>query len=166
MLVFDHTLAFPRLIWGPLFLCFVLIGYSWTTLLFACLAMYLLYVVIEIIHVLTSYAVADDFSKARVEKCGWALLGMPFYRLIVFYFRFSGFLATLQDEQKWTASGPVATARQDMRNLRLRSIQMSSLFGTGMTRIVRFTGSLLGTPFFVFLIALFVRVQSLWRHRS
>ena len=67
MLLFDHTFAFPRLIWAPLFLCFPLIGYSWHTIIFACMAMYLFYVVIEILHTLTSYAVADDFIRSRVS---------------------------------------------------------------------------------------------------
>jgi hypothetical protein len=162
MLLYDHTLAFPRLIWGPLFLCFVLIGYSWTTLVFACVAMYLFYVVIEIVHVLSSYAVADDFIKERTERCGWALLGMPIYRLIVFHYRFSGFLVTLKDEQKWTASGPVETTRRDLERLRLRSVQVTSLFGAGMTRMNRLAHAIISLPFFGLMVAFVLRVKNVW----
>jgi biofilm PGA synthesis N-glycosyltransferase PgaC len=144
----------------------VLIGYSWTTLLFACAALYLFYVFIEILHVLSSYAVADDYTKGRIEECGWPLLGMPIYRLIVFYYRFSGYLVTLKDEQRWDASGPVETTRRDLQSLRLRSLQVSSLLGTGMTRVSRATTGLAGVLFLVLLMVLgwMLKVQDFWRH--
>jgi biofilm PGA synthesis N-glycosyltransferase PgaC len=162
MLLYDHTLAFPRLIWAPLFLCFPLIGYSWRVVVTALVAMYLLYLGIEVINTLSLYSVADSYTRSRIDRCGWALLGLPIYRFIVFHFRFSGFLVTLKDKQQWTTSGPVKTARGDFESLRLRSVEFASLLGLTLTRAVRLAGALLG-PMLIGLVLGVIRLAESWR---
>ncbi|GAB4277292.1 MAG: putative glycosyltransferase, exosortase G system-associated [Coriobacteriia bacterium] len=142
MLLFDHTVAFPRLVWMPLLLVFPLLGYSWGTILQALVAMYILYVVIETVNTLWCYKVAEPDTRRRIEQSGWALLGMPLYRFIVFHFRFSGFLVTLREEQQWTTTGPVSQTRDDLRLLRLRSIEFAAGFitvaGVAFLRVIRY----------------------------
>lgn len=129
MLLFDHTLAFPRLIWAPLILAFPLIGYSWNVIILAVIAMYVLYLAIEVTNTLSVYAIADPHTKDRIEHAAWMLFGMPIYRFVVFHFRFSGFLVTLTEEQKWTTAGPVDTARRDANAMRLRSLELLTSLG-------------------------------------
>jgi cellulose synthase/poly-beta-1,6-N-acetylglucosamine synthase-like glycosyltransferase len=147
MLLFDHTIAFPRLVWMPLLLMFPLLGYSWGTLLQAFLAMYVLYVIIETINTMWCYNVAEPDTRRRVEQSGWALLGMPLYRFIVFHFRFSGFLVTMREEQQWTADGPLSQTRTDVRALRLRSIEFATGFvtvaGVAFVRAARYAQAVL-----------------------
>lgn len=162
MLLYDHTLAFPRLVWAPLFLCFPLIGYSWKVVITALVAMYLFYLAIEILNTLTLYAMADKYTRSRIDRCGWALLGLPIYRFVVFHFRFSGFLVTLKDEQQWTTSGPFRTARGDFDRMRLRSVEIASLLGLSLARAVRFAGALLGPMLMGLLVGAF-RVSDWFR---
>jgi biofilm PGA synthesis N-glycosyltransferase PgaC len=162
MLMYDHTFAFPRLVWAPLFLAFPLLGYSVQTIVMACVAMYGFYCVIELIHSFTSYAVADEYTKARVGQCRWTILAMPLYRLIVFHYRFSGFLVALKDEQSWSASGPVETARRDLRAL--RSLRVTPALWSGMTRVAKRLDGLDGLPFFAFALGLFYRLAEILRH--
>lgn len=129
MLVFDHTLAFPRMIWTPLLLCFPLIGYSWRILGLAILGMYVFYLGLEIVNTASVYAIADRHTRSRIEHSVWMLIGLPIYRFIVFHFRFSGFLMTLTERQQWTVKGPVGTARRDVRQMRLRSLEFLNLMG-------------------------------------
>jgi len=137
MLLFDHTMAFPRLIWAPLILSFPLIGYSWNVIILALIGMYIFYLAIEIINTLTVFAIADDHSRERIEHSGWTLLFMPAYRFVVFHFRFSGFLVTLTEEQEWTTSGPMKRTEQDLNLLRLRSIRLLATFGTSLSMTAR-----------------------------
>lgn len=123
MLLFDHTLAFPRLIWVPILLFFPLLGYAWSTILIALIGMYVLYVVVEALNTHTCYRLVDDDSKKRIENSGWALLMLPLFRFIVFHFRFSGFLVTLMEEQRWTMPGPMQETRQRVDFMRVRSIR-------------------------------------------
>jgi hypothetical protein len=156
MLLFDHTLAFPRLIWMPLFLCFPLLGYSVRTVVLACVAMYVFYAIIELVQSFASYSIADEFIQDRVGTCRWVVIGMPLYRLVVFHYRFSGFLATLKDQQTWTTSGPLAAANRDLRTL--RSIRVAPMLWTGLMRSARDIGLSGSIPFLSAALALIVRL--------
>ncbi len=166
MLLFDHTMAFPRLIWAPLLLTFPMIGYSYSIIAAALVAMYLFYAVIEVVSALSVFTIADEHTRNRIERSGWTLLLMPAYRFIVFHFRFSGFLVTLMEEQQWTIPGPIDGTRRDLRNLGLRSIEvLSGLFGTvGVVsmRAVRLGVTFLA-PILFALMLLSDRVTSLWK---
>jgi biofilm PGA synthesis N-glycosyltransferase PgaC len=128
-LLFDHTLAFPRMIWTPLILCFPLIGSSWRIIILALVGMYVFYLGLEIVNTISVYTIADKHTRDRIEHSLWMLLGLPLYRFVVFHFRFSGFLVTLTEKQQWTMSGPVGAARQDANALRLRSLEVLSSLG-------------------------------------
>jgi cellulose synthase/poly-beta-1,6-N-acetylglucosamine synthase-like glycosyltransferase len=125
-LLFDHTLAFPRLIWAPLLLAFPLIGYSYRIIAMAMLMMYLFYLVIEIANTLYVHRTSDEHARERIESSGWPLVFMPIYRFIVFHFRFSGFLVTLTEEQTWSVPGPMDLTRRQLRGMGLRSIRVLS----------------------------------------
>lgn len=124
MLLFDHTLAFPRLIWVPLILCFPLIGYSWRLLAVAIAAIYLFYLLLELVNSVIAYNISDRQTRQRIEQSEWAVIGLPIYRFVVFHFRFSGFLVALTEEQQWTMRGPMQTAKRDAGMLRLRSVEL------------------------------------------
>jgi len=130
MLVFDHTLAFPRLIWTPLLMFFPLIGYPMRVVALAALGMFLFYLGLEVINTVAVFSFSDEHTKNRIERSLWALAGLPIYRFAVFHFRFSGFLATLTEKQQWTMTGPVQQTTSDLRRLQLRSIEIASgMFG-------------------------------------
>jgi hypothetical protein len=138
MLLFDHTLAFPRLIWVPLIVCFPIIGYSWKILAIALVAMYLFYLALEVINTVAANSLADRSTRLRIEQSQLALLGLPVYRFIVFHFRFSGFLVTLTEKQQWTMRGPVQTMRDDSDRLKLRSVEMvAGMIGSFMFSALR-----------------------------
>jgi cellulose synthase/poly-beta-1,6-N-acetylglucosamine synthase-like glycosyltransferase len=127
MLLFDHTLAFPRLVWVPLILFFPLLGYSPKLIAVAIVAMYALYLIIEAISALTVFAVAEEDTRDRLEHCSMAVLGLPIYRFIVFHFRFSGFLMTLTEDQNWTVPGGFDRTLHRLDIARLRTVQMAGL---------------------------------------
>jgi len=148
MMLFDHTLAFPRLIWVPLIMCFPLLGYSWRLLAVALLAIYAFYLLLEVVNAVTAYNISDRRTRKRIEESEWMLLGLPVFRFIVFHFRFSGFLAALTEKQQWTMQGPLKTARGDAEQfMRLRSIQiLTGMFGmvsASTVRMVRATVALI-----------------------
>ncbi len=125
LLLFDHTLAFPRLVWVPLILFFPLLGYSPKLIAVAIVAMYVLYLIIEAVSALAAFNIAEEDTRTRVEHCGLALLGLPFYRFVVFHFRFSGFLMTLTEDQQWTVPGGFDRTLERLDIARLRTVQMA-----------------------------------------
>ena len=156
MLVFDHTLAFPRLIWAPLLMFFPIIGYPMRVVAVAALGMYLFYLGLEIVNTLAVFSLADEHTKNRIERSIWALVGLPIYRFAVFHFRFSGFLVTLTEEQRWTMQGPVQQATHDWRRLQLRSIEIASGMFTIVTaswvRAVRVATTIVAPMLFAYIV--------------
>ena len=124
MLLLDHTLAFPRLVWTPLVLFFPLLGYSPALIAIAIIAMYVFYVGIEVISMLAVFAIAEEDSRHRIERSAWSVLGLPIFRFVVFHFRFSGFLVALTEEQKWTVTGGVSEFAERFDIARVRSVQL------------------------------------------
>ncbi|MBI5231147.1 MAG: glycosyltransferase [Coriobacteriales bacterium] len=131
-LLYDHTLAFPRLVWAPLMLFFPLLGYSPKLLMIVFAAMYAFYVIIETINVFAVFQIAEEDTKARIERCGWAVLALPAYRFVVFYFRFAGFLIALREEQQWTTPGVTGGLRERLDVARLRSVRLAAATGRAM----------------------------------
>jgi cellulose synthase/poly-beta-1,6-N-acetylglucosamine synthase-like glycosyltransferase len=166
MLLYDHTLAFPRLIWAPLILFFPMIGYSWMIVAIAAIAMYVFYMIIELATAASSFAVSDEITRRRIEECGLTLLWLPIYRFIVFHFRFSGFLVTYKEKQQWTMQGPVDTTREDLQLLKLRSIELTSgamtFFTATQTRVVRLSQLLIG-PLVLLIAFIILRWAEQWR---
>jgi cellulose synthase/poly-beta-1,6-N-acetylglucosamine synthase-like glycosyltransferase len=147
MLVFDHTLAFPRLVWAPLLLFFPLIGYPMRVVALAAIGMYLFYLALEVVNTLAVFSISDEQTRNRIERSLWAVVGLPAYRFAVFHFRFSGFLATLTEKQQWTMTGPVFQTTHDLRQLKLRSIELATgMFGivaAGWLRTIRLASTVI-----------------------
>ena len=131
MLLLDHTLAFPRLVWTPLVLFFPLLGYSPTLIAIALAAMYVFYVGIEVVSMLAVFSIAEEDSRHRIERCAWSVLGLPVFRFVVFHFRFSGFLVALTEEQQWTVTGGVSEFAERFDVARLRSVQILTSVARG-----------------------------------
>lgn len=131
MLLLDHTLAFPRLLWAPLLLFFPLLGYPVALIALAMLGLYVLYVVIESMNTFAVFSIAEEDTRHRVERAGWSLFILPIYRFVVFYFRFSGFLVALTEEQQWTVPGHGARVHERFEIARLRSVHLLTSVARG-----------------------------------
>ncbi len=131
MLLMDHTLAFPRLVWTPLVLFFPLLGYSPTLIAIALLAMFVFYVGIEVISMLAVFAIAEEDTRHRIERAAWTVLGLPVFRFAVFHFRFSGFLVAMKEEQAWTVDGGFGNVRERFDLMRLRSVSVLTSVARG-----------------------------------
>jgi cellulose synthase/poly-beta-1,6-N-acetylglucosamine synthase-like glycosyltransferase len=127
MLLLDHTLAFPRLLWTPLLLLFPLLGYPITLICFALLGMYVLYLVIETVNTFAVFSISKEDTRQRIERAGWVLFLLPLYRFVVYYFRFSGFLIALTEDQQWTVSGSMTRISERLEIARLRSVRLLTL---------------------------------------
>jgi poly-beta-1,6-N-acetyl-D-glucosamine synthase len=124
MLLLDHTLAFPRLLWAPLLLLFPLLGYPVGLIALALLGMYVFYLALEAINTYAVFAISEEDTRHRIERCTAVLLVLPVYRFAVYYFRFSGFLVSLTEDQQWTVPGHMTKLSDRFEITRLRSVQL------------------------------------------
>lgn len=107
MLIVDHTLAFPRLIWTLLILLFPLFGYPVGTIALAVAFMYMFYVGLGFLQTFSAYSIVDADTKKQTEKALSYCFLLPLYRLVTFYFRMSGYLKTLKEPPAWEVPSPL-----------------------------------------------------------
>lgn len=113
LLMIDHTFGFPRIIWTFLLPLFFLFGYSMTLIIKAILLMYAFYVFIDLVNSGYCYLIADKETKDKIKNSIQYCLVTPIFRLIIFYFRFAGYLEVLKEPQKWTTPiNPVKSVKE------------------------------------------------------
>jgi biofilm PGA synthesis N-glycosyltransferase PgaC len=101
ILLADHTLAFPRLVWTFLLPFLFLVGYSPAVVAGAIIAMYVAYAGIESLFFLTAYHFVAEDNRRWLRTVAWAPLVMPAYRFMVYWFRLAGLLHAVAEPQRW-----------------------------------------------------------------
>lgn len=120
ILMVDHTLAFPRLVWMFYLPVLVVFEYPLSLIVAATLAVYLLYLSIDLLWIILAWYGADPTARRRLRETWWLLPVLPAYRILVFLFRFSGFLHAVAETGTWHVSDPVTKVRTGLLDARRR----------------------------------------------
>lgn len=116
-LLVDHTLAFPRVAWTFMMPALAFFGYHWSVILAATLALYGVYVLIELVTWVTNALLVVPPSKGRLLRGWWLAPIMPAYRYLVFWMRFAGTLTVLTEGHQWRTRDPIAASRDELKSL-------------------------------------------------
>ncbi|MBN2048205.1 MAG: glycosyltransferase [Anaerolineaceae bacterium] len=105
-LMIDHTLALPRLIWLVFLPVLADFGYSPQLIFTSYVVMYLFYLAIESIWWLAALRYALPEIRQRMIRGIKYLPLMPFYQVILFLFRVSGFIYAINEPFEWQVANP------------------------------------------------------------
>lgn len=103
-LLYDHTFAFPRIIWYFALIIFIAIHYSPTSVILSMLVIFALYIMIGYFYFVSSTIFLREFPEDHdfyVRHAAFVAL-LPFYNLIVFFFRFIGIINGISAKKAWT----------------------------------------------------------------
>lgn len=103
VILFDHTFAFPRLIWYFALLGLSMTNYSLRTVLMALILIYILYVISTFLYFLNVIMFLREFREDRkyyIGKIGYVLL-YPLYNLYTFLLRFMGIINSINRASSW-----------------------------------------------------------------
>lgn len=120
ILLVDHTLAFPRLVWTFLLPILALFGYPLSVIVQAGLALYGFYLLVDLLWTVVAWIGAGQLARWRMKHLWWLLPLMPAYRMLIFWFRLSGFLHALAEPGTWRVQEPIQQTRSGWRDLRRR----------------------------------------------
>ncbi len=120
MLVLDHTLAFPRVVWTFILLIFPLFGYSSRIVAMFFVMLFVFHIIFDMAQTLAAFVISDKDTRREIERAFQYVLILPFFRLLVFYFRMSGYLVVFKEPQKWKVSTPLSGVRQQMATVQHR----------------------------------------------
>ncbi|TAH65375.1 MAG: putative glycosyltransferase, exosortase G system-associated [Anaerolineaceae bacterium] len=103
LLIYDHTFAFPRMIWYFALICLLFLNYPLKLIVFSSLLIYVLYSLSSFLFYLNIIGFMRDFKEERrfyIRK--WYLvLIMPLYNFITFWFRFAGIINSIKEDTSW-----------------------------------------------------------------
>jgi putative glycosyltransferase (exosortase G-associated) len=102
-ILFDHTFAFPRLIWYFVLLAMGIMNYSLKNIGFALFLIYILYLINSLLFYINISMFLKDFKEDKkyyMRKILYLLL-MPFYNLLNFVIRFNGIINSITRGSSW-----------------------------------------------------------------
>lgn len=107
ILIFDHTFAFPRMIWYMALLCLSLIGYPFRYITVSLVLIYILYVISAFLYyVSVCLFLKWDKTLQRFysRKVGYVLL-LPMLNFIAYWFRLAGIINSIKGTSSWRTKG-------------------------------------------------------------
>ena len=102
-LMYDHTFAFPRIIWYLALICLMFVGYSASTVILATLVLFGLYTVCGYLYYFSTIGFLRDFPEVKkyYAKKWWIVPLLPFFNFVVFFIRFAGIINSINTDSAW-----------------------------------------------------------------
>lgn len=102
-LLYDHTFAFPRMIWYLALICLLCMNYSFAQLGYSTLFLYGLYVLIGVFYYISTVGFLKNFKEIRkyYAKQWYVIPVLPIFNLMVFFIRFAGVINSINTDSAW-----------------------------------------------------------------
>lgn len=102
-LLFDHTFAFPRLIWYMALLCLIGMNYSTKAIYFSTGLLFLLYILVGYLYFFASYFLLrcnPEIQKYYGKQWKYVII-LPFFNFMVFFIRMAGIINSINTDSSW-----------------------------------------------------------------
>ena len=102
-LMYDHTFAFRRVIRYLALICLVLMKYSFESIVYSTLFIFLLYILIGYCYYFTTIGFLSDFKEIRRYYARqWYVIPMlPLFNFMVFFIRLAGVVNSINTDSAW-----------------------------------------------------------------
>ena len=101
--LYDHTFAFPRLIWYLAMFCLLLMNYSAKMILLSTGFIFAVYMIVGLLYFLTVSIFLREFDElgSYYRKNWWVVLLLPFFNFMVFFIRMAGIVNSIGTDSAW-----------------------------------------------------------------
>jgi cellulose synthase/poly-beta-1,6-N-acetylglucosamine synthase-like glycosyltransferase len=102
-LMYDHTFAFPRLIWYLALICLIFCGFSAKTIGLTTALIFAMYIFCGYMYYFAISGFLQEFTEIRkyYRKQWWVIPFMPFFNLLVFFIRVAGVVNSIGTDSAW-----------------------------------------------------------------
>ena len=102
-LLYDHTFAFPRLIWYLALICLIVVGYSGKTVLLSTVIIFGLYTLTGYLYfIVVAYFLKINKDIRRYYMSHWwCILFLPIFNFAVFFIRLAGIINSIETDSSW-----------------------------------------------------------------
>lgn len=103
VILFDHTFAFPRMIWYFALLCLAFMNYPFSFIVISVVLIYVLYVLSGLLYYfcIISYLAFDKKLCFFYARNILYLLVLPLYNFMVYWFRMEGIINSIRTPGSW-----------------------------------------------------------------
>ena len=102
-LMYDHTFAFPRLIWYLALICLMVMGYSGKVIVISTGIIFAMYTLIGYMYFATVLYFLNINKKVKkyYRNHWWCILFLPFFNFAVFFIRMAGIINSINTDSAW-----------------------------------------------------------------
>ena len=102
-LMYDHTFAFPRLIWYLALICLMCMNYSPQVILVSTGIIFLMYIASGFLYYFSTVGCLREFNglKKYYRKHWYIVPLLPLFNLLVFFIRFAGVINSINTDSAW-----------------------------------------------------------------
>lgn len=118
ILFVDHTIAFPRLLWVFVLILLPFMGLYIEVIPVVMLLMYVFYILVDLIVTVFTYNYSSGKTRQKIEEAIPFIVLMPIYRIMIFCFRVSAFLQSLNEPADWKVEGPINGIKNGANNMK------------------------------------------------
>jgi biofilm PGA synthesis N-glycosyltransferase PgaC len=86
----------------------------------AWVVLYAFYMLIDVLWVGVAALGSTPAARRRLRQSWWLFGIMPLYRMLIFWFRFSGFLSAVAEPGVWRVQDPVKRSKQGWTELKTK----------------------------------------------
>ncbi len=103
LLMFDHTFAFPRMIWYFALICLAFMNYPFSFIIKSVIIIYVLYTISTFLYYLNVCHYLNwekELKKFYQRKIIYVMI-LPIYNFIVYWFRMAGIINSIKGTSNW-----------------------------------------------------------------
>ena len=102
-LMYDHTFAFPRIIWYLAMACLTAVGYSPSLIIISTAVLYFMYIVAGTLYYFSNLGYLREFKDIRAyyRKLFGMIFVLPLFNILVFFIRFAGIVNSIDTDSAW-----------------------------------------------------------------
>ena len=102
-LMYDHTFAFPRLIWYLALICLLFCGFSARTIGISTAAIFGMYIFCSYMYYFAILGFLREFKEIRkyYKQQWWVIPLLPFFNFVVFFIRIAGVINSIGTDSAW-----------------------------------------------------------------
>lgn len=102
-LVYDHTFAFPRLIWYLALICLLCMNYSPKVIAYSTLLIFALYTAVGFFYffAVKQLLVMSPETKKYYTRHWWCVFLLPLFNMMVFFIRVAGIINSIHTDSAW-----------------------------------------------------------------
>lgn len=102
-LLYDHTFAFPRMIWYLALICLLCMNYSGSSIVIASGLIMIMYIVIGYFYFVSTQFFLKKAPDIRKYYCKqwWVVAFLPAFNFVVFFIRIAGIINSVNTDSAW-----------------------------------------------------------------